>query len=236
MNAIDYKRLPLKKNSLQMLRQLGVNFGCVFDVGVNGQTPELIEVFPDLKHYLFEPVEQYIPTIKYNYAKIDHEILNVAVSDRDGMGELKLVKLAADYVTHSKVVEDGMPPPTATEDVVPIKLLRLSTLLAERSFPEPILLKIDVDGHEPAILNGLIGAQAKIGAVVVESGPHDFIGRLRALTDMGFILWDLVDPCYYKGCLAQMDLVLVSPQISAQANLQPLSRPGAFDRSAWHCF
>lgn len=234
METIDYRRSPHKKDALQMLRRLGVQCGCIFDVGVQGQTHELIATFPDLKHYLFEPVAQYIPMIKATYAKIDHEIFNVAVSDRDGTGQLRLVRLASETVTHSKVVEGPVQPGVAPEDVVEVRLMRLSTLLAQRSFAEPILLKIDVDGHELAILDGLAGGESKIGVVIIEAGPKNFVVRMARLQSMGFIFWDAVDPCYYKGCLAQMDLIFVSPALSEAANLQPLSRPGLFDRSAWH--
>jgi len=236
MFSINFRRTSSKVDSLRMLRRLGLNFGCIFDVGVQGQTQELIEVFPDLKHYLFEPVVQYLPMIRQNYAALDHEILNVAVSDRDGIGQIKLIRLVADEVTHSCVVEELTQLDGPPSDVVDVRLVRLSTLLAERAFPQPILLKIDVDGHEPAILEGLVGSEELIGAVIIESGLQDFVPRIARLQQMGFLFWDAVDPCYYKGCLAQMDLIFVSSRIAEMANLQPLSRPDPFDMSAWQAF
>lgn len=234
MTVLDYKRFPSKKNALQMLRMLGVKFGCIFDVGVQGQTQELIEVFPDLKHYLFEPVQQYITTIQNNYAKIDHEIVNVAVSNRDGSGKLRLVRLASEHVTHSNVVESDVSPNGG--DVVDVRLLCLSSLLSQRNFPEPILLKIDVDGHESAILEGLIGSENKIGAIIIEAEPKDFAERIQWLQNIGFIVWDFVDPCYYKGCLAQMDIVFISSTIAKKTGICPLETDKSFDWKSWQVF
>lgn len=236
MTSFNLRRTSSKVDSLRMLRRLGLSFGCIFDVGVQGQTQELIDVFPDLKHYLFEPVPQYLPVIRENYAALDHEILNVAVSDRDGLGQIKLIRLVANEVTHSCVVEELTQLNDATLDIIDVQLVRLSTILAERTFPQPIMLKIDVDGHEPAILEGLVGGEELIGAVIIESGLQDFAPRISRLQQMGFLLWDVVDPCYYKGCLAQMDLIFVSSLIAGMANLQPLSRPDPFDMSAWQAF
>jgi len=228
----EYKRQPNKLDSLQMLKKLGVKFGCIFDVGVHESTFELISAFPDIKHYLFEPADQYIPIIAENYKNIEHEVINVAVSDRDGKGQLKLIRLASDAVTHSSVLETDSGS-SSEEDTVDIELLKLSTLLNQRNFPGPILLKIDVDGHEPAILDGLVGGEDKIGAVIIEAVLGHFGERIQKLKELGFILWDFVDPCYYKGCLSQMDLVFIKPELAEEANLQPWSRPEDFEWTSW---
>lgn len=233
MNTFDYSRRPDKRDSLHMLRRLGVEFTCILDVGVQDQTKELIEVFPDLKHYLFEPVRQYIPKIQQNYSGIEHEVLNFAVSNRDGPGQLRLKKLGGEHVTHSAVVEGASAEQVSTDDIVKVDLVKLSTFLASRLFEPPILLKIDVDGHEDAIIDGLSGAEGLIGAVVIEANASGIVERIQRLTCLGFDLWDILDPCYYKGCLAQVDLILVSMQLLAPANLNPLRRRGPFEWRHW---
>lgn len=237
MQDTDYTRFPSKKDALEMLRSLGVEFGCVFDVGVQGKTQELIDVFPNLKHYLFEPVAHYIPMIERNYAQIDHEILNVAVSDRDGSGRLQVRNVGGGGgITHSAVIGDSAAAALTPVEVVDITLLRLSSLLARRSFPEPILLKIDVDGHEMAILDGLQGGQDKIGAVVIEATLTNLGQRLDRAQKMGFVLWDINDLCYYKGCLWQVDMVLLAPAIAARAEMRPLNSDRILDWSKWQPF
>lgn len=219
-----------------MLRQLGIEFGCILDVGLQVKTQELIDLFPDLKHYLFEPVTWYLPMIRLNYKDVDHGIINVAVSDRDGQGKLLIKKIGnSKGVTHSDVVTDDGPHHSNTSDIVDIELMRLSTLLSINSYPEPILLKIDVDGHEIAILNGLKGAEHMIGALVVEAGLSNFYERVHFLHSMGFVLWDICDFCYYKGCLIQFDLVFLSSEIAKKPQLRPLTH-GAFDWTAWQSF
>lgn len=70
--------------SLCLLRSIELPVGTVLDIGVRHLTYPLIKVFPDKKHVLFEPIEEYFPAIRADYASIDHELVNAAVYDRNG--------------------------------------------------------------------------------------------------------------------------------------------------------
>ena len=154
MTKVESKRFPSKRDSLRILRKLGVDFGCVVDVGVQSCTQELIDVFPDIRHFLFEPVPNYLSSIRKKYENIDYEIFQVAVSDTDGLGELNIRSAdSSGNVTHSHVdygQDMGRPESVRGTDVekISVPLVRLSSIIREQDLPAPILLKIDVDGHE----------------------------------------------------------------------------------------
>lgn len=57
------ERLPEVTDSLRALRALGVPVECVLDVGILHGTTGLMQVFPDVKHHLFEPVDNYFDII-----------------------------------------------------------------------------------------------------------------------------------------------------------------------------
>lgn len=180
---------------------------------------------------------QYIPTIRKNYTRIDHEIFNVAVSDRDGAGKLQVRTVGGGTnITHSTVIENPMGKEPSTDNVLDTTLMRLSSLLAQRSFPQPILLKIDVDGHELAILQGLQGAEDRIGAIVIEATLLNIAPRIDRMQKMGFILWEINDLCYYKGCLWQVDMILLSQTIAARDELRPLISDTVLQWEHWQTF
>ena len=242
MTNIESKRFPSKSDSLRTLRKLGVDFTCVVDVGVQNCTKELIEVFPDLRHYLFEPVPNYISGIRKNYEQLDYKIFQVAVSDTDGLGELivrssdnsgKVTHSQVNYGQHVGKPEGGR---GTVIEKIPVPLVRLSSIIREQDLAGPILLKIDVDGHESSILSGLKGAEQRVGCVVVEAPLANVVGRSHSLQSMGFVLWDIVDLCYYKGCLWQVDLVFLSRELADQPELRGLSAGGSIDWSAWYPF
>ncbi|WP_408972295.1 FkbM family methyltransferase, partial [Planktothrix sp.] len=77
----------------------------VIDIGVQTQTKELIQVFPDLKHILFEPVEEYYPHIAQSYKSIDYDLIKCAVSNENGTAVLNVISKDNEKgsITHSQI-------------------------------------------------------------------------------------------------------------------------------------
>jgi hypothetical protein len=84
---------PIKRQSLSILQQYGVPVRTVLDVGVLHGTPELIEVFPDIRHILFEPVAEFANHIAKAYAGTPHTLVSAAVSDRSGETALETTSI-----------------------------------------------------------------------------------------------------------------------------------------------
>lgn len=72
--------VPTKLSVLSRLKQQ-VPISSIIDVGVRECTSSLINVFPEKKHYLFEPVSLFFETIYENYAEVDYELFPIALSN-----------------------------------------------------------------------------------------------------------------------------------------------------------
>ncbi len=195
------------QESLSLLRRSGVPMTDVLDVGVQTGTPVLMEVFPDLTHHLFEPVDDYFPQIRQNYAKLAHRLVHAAVSDAEGEVLLHSARKMNDgKISHSWITEK---PTDSTRSVAAITL---DGYLERERFAGPFLLKIDVDGAvvPAAILRGAGRTLQMCSAVVIEMTVDRFFERAALLDAAGFDIWDIAALCYYGDCLWQFDAVFVN--------------------------
>ena len=140
------------EDSLETLVRLGVPVNSILDVGVQGGTKPLMTIFPELPHYLFEPVDAYFGSIRDAYRNHRHELVHVALSGEDG--EAWQVGTSRDHsgkVTHSFVSDCEVTVKENAEVVEckPIRKAKLDTVMKSLKLPAgPWLLKVDVDGHE----------------------------------------------------------------------------------------
>jgi len=211
-------RKPTKTDSLKFVRSKGLSVGTIIDVGVQHKTSELIEVFPDLKHILFEPLEEYHRQIEQAYRSIDYELIKAAVSNENGTAILNIGSLVGDTsrITHSSIVENNTS--TLSRNV---NKVTLDSFLNDKNYAEPYLLKIDVDGHEIPILEGASETLKKVSCVVIEAPLEKLSERLNFLMSKGFVLWDIIDLCYYHGNLSQVDLVFLQQTEKQKKDFNP---------------
>lgn len=210
--------------SLKIARAKGLPVASVLDVGVQRATGSLIEVFPDIPHLLFEPVRQFHPDIRRNYRDIHYEIVDAAVSDVDGEGFLK-------STTDGKNVSCAWL--SATGDKV--KTVRLDTIVPTYGIKSPFLLKIDVDGSEgPAkIIEGAAGIMSEVSCIVSEMVATRFLDLAGRIGRHEFILWDVVESCYYDKVFYQCDAIFIRKDfIAANPALRPFDFK-SFDPAKW---
>lgn len=220
---------PTKVNALRRLSDAGMTFSAIADVGVMEQTKELREVFPQLKHFLFEPVVEFHSAINANYANVPYELVPVAVSDTDGTAHLLTRALSGGKITHSGFAPVDL---METKDTREIRTLKLDTFFGERPDLDNLLLKIDVDGAELRVLEGARETLKRVNCVVLEASRSSYFDRYKFLHENGFMLFDMVDFCYYGGAFHQCDLVFIKSEFynSPQFNLW-LKPP--FDPKQW---
>lgn len=195
--------------SLRLLRSLELPIDTILDVGVQHATPSLIEVFPDKRHILFEPIDDYFNQITRNYSSVDYELVNAAVCDVDGTVTLHSErKTLGNEISHSWIVQK------VTENSRIVDSIRLDTFLSKQNRLGSYLLKIDVEGSDiPAsILQGGLKTLGETSVVVIEMTVDRFMQRAKLLDQAGFDIWDVVDLCYYGDCLWQFDAIFVSRQ------------------------
>jgi FkbM family methyltransferase len=225
--------MPFKTDALRRLRAANVPISEIVDVGVREETGELIEVFSDKRHHLFEPVSTFFPAIEKNYAQIQYKLHPLALSDTDGQIFLILLSQNADgIVTHSQVKQ--WPEPADGKRIVsctPVSVRRFDGL--GLGLPHNFLLKVDVDGLDLHVLRGFGEQIAKASVVVVEVTHNTMFERMRVLHEAGFRMLDFVDLTYYGCSLYQADLVMLRADLITPEVL-PTLQP--FQEDLWRPF
>jgi FkbM family methyltransferase len=188
---------------------------------------------------LFDAIDNYFGTVRKRYADLSFELLHFALSDVDGRAwQAGESRDGTNRVTHS-FVSDFYIDAASNRSVIeckPISKSRLDSVLSVGDRRVPYLLKVDVDGHETAILRGAQETLKSTSIVVVEAAVAAIRERVDLLEDSGFRLHDIVDPCYYHGVLSQVDLIFVSAEwIKRCPDLRPWQTK-AFSWSAWSKF
>jgi FkbM family methyltransferase len=233
-NYFPHRMRPTKLESLQLLRQKGLPVATVLDVGVHQQTPELIRVYPDVRHILVEPAIEFHDSIRVNYAGIDHVLVPKACGEFEGAAFLNIYDITGfGGITHTTITDHPSSPHYRQIDITTLNSLIL--MFAPKG---DILLKVDVDGVELKILKGAGACLQKCSCVVVEAAlsidNNLFFDRVQYMREQGFELWDIVDFCYYKDCLSQVDAVFVRHDIKANLlQLNPWHDGQVFDSGKW---
>jgi FkbM family methyltransferase len=203
-------RGPFKSQTLGFLKARSVPIRTILDVGVFSETRELRLAFPKLKHVLFEPLEEFNPTIEQNYRGMDIEIHNCAVSRDTGDVKLQVWSIFSQWkISHSSMVGDE----ARGGDYRRVPKTSLDDFMSTRTYEEPFLLKVDIDGQELAVLEGARALLPRCSVLIVEATGPTLVERLAHLNAAGFQLVDLAEPCYYDGCFWQCDLVTVRDDV-----------------------
>jgi FkbM family methyltransferase len=207
------KRSPDKMQTLSILRERDVPVGIVLDFGVCHGTPELMQVWPDRKHILFEPVVEFNDIISTAYRNIDHELINVAVGDEVGAVGLKVAALLPGMtISHSSMTNTS---PGGDPNIRTVNKITLDSFFSGRELAAPYLLKIDIDGFELQVLRGAKETLARCSIVIVECQSTELTRRISAVEAAGFSLFDLCEPCYYDKVFWQCDAIFVRTEILA---------------------
>lgn len=212
-----YTRFPTKINSMAHIKQFMNNdIKTIIDIGVLTSTYDLMKVFKEEKHVLIEPVPAFQDIIKKNYRNHNYDLYQLALSNKKGKQSLELLchrpscKLGKEVgITASQLLytndnikhENRIDVDTDTIDNICIK------------YKGPILVKLDVDGAEFEILKGANKSLDKICCFVIESWVSRIADIINVMKEKNFVLWDIVDLCYLRGQLSQVDLVFVNPDI-----------------------
>lgn len=218
-----------KDQSMRLLIESGLKIPTILDVGVQFQTRELRENFAGAKHVLFEPVREYHDEIRRHYLGRDYELFEIALSDETGSANLQVFDITGSgSISHSSVN-------TGAGGGRAISSVRLDDFMQGRNYAAPYLLKVDVDGNELKILAGSTQTLRQCACVIVECpiSLNDglFFERAQMLRNQGFTLWDVVDLCYYKDQLSQVDLVFLRNDIKI-ARFSPWTE-GPFEVARW---
>lgn len=173
----------------------------VFDVGANVGFFTLLAARlagPTGQVLAFEPVPGNVSTIRRNLRlnqNTNVEICQAAVGERNGHAELVL----ADHSGGAALA--SVPKPPDARGSIQVKKVTLDEVIASRKFPPPNVVKIDVEGAELQVLQGMTNTLNDLRPVVLLEfdGPEseDVERRLALastiLADAGYVVERLPD-------------------------------------------
>lgn len=194
------------------LRGLGMDFRTVIDVGVARGTPPIYEAFPRAKYVFVEPLEEFRDTLESLTRRLDATYVLAAAGAYDGEVDIHV----HDDLSGSSVLRqaegqalDGRPRR--------VRVVRLDGVLPP-TIDRPCLLKIDTQGAELAVLEGLGHRLAEMDVLVIEAsllplrvGAPELIDLVTRLDQLNFAVYDILEGHVraLDGALAQIDLVFV---------------------------
>lgn len=226
-------RLPAKAQSFRRLKEMGVPVNTVIDVGVLTCTGPLMQEFPDRLHVLVEPIEEFAPRIRkiYDERRITYDLVIAAMSDRDGEVSMRTKTVReGTAITHARIVEGVANGP----DLRKVAAKTLASLVSERGYEGPFLLKIDVDGAELEILKGARPVLDQCSIICIEVGIKNIVQRADFIVRAGFQPFDIVDLCYYDRRLVQADMIFVNDRIIKEQGLEIYQN--GFDIEKWEAY
>jgi len=144
-----------EKYSLNIWSDLSKLCNCVFDIGSNTGVYALLSktINPTSSVYAFEPVKRVYEKLVENIRLNNYNIISIekAVSNFDGEAVIFDPGTEQLYsVTVNRNLNDARFPVKK----VPIETISLNTFIRENNIKSVDLMKIDVETHEPEVLNG----------------------------------------------------------------------------------
>lgn len=156
----------------------------VFDVGANvgNYSREILKVAPKAKIYAFEPHPKNFEKLKIIEKEVENKNFKAFhCACGDEQGELELHDYAhMEGSSHASLYKGVIEEIHKKKSIsILVKLIKLDDFIKEHGIEHIDLLKIDTEGHELAVLRGMINfiGQAKIEAVHFEFNSMNVLSR-----------------------------------------------------------
>ncbi|HEY5411626.1 MAG TPA: FkbM family methyltransferase [Caulobacteraceae bacterium] len=199
------------RQSLERLRDNGFRPQTIFDIGVATGTTGLYKVFPGARYMLVDPLEESEPFMKSICARVPLARYVVAAA-MDQPGETSIAVHPG--LSGSGALLKGDFPHR------PVKAVTLDQLIEEHQLEGPFLVKVDVQGSELQVLDGLQAHLDQAEVIVLEAslwadrkkwGAPTFADIIQYMARRRFVLYDLASIGYRQRdrAIAEMDLVFV---------------------------
>lgn len=146
-----------EKTSIKIWKKLCVEATTVFDIGANTGLYSLItkSLNQKAKVVAFEPVPKVLEYLKYNVKLNRYDIMVVPKATSNYNGQAKVFLRKGEDFTTSVTVNKSLLAETTPKDELIINTIRLDTFIEENKIEKIDLMKIDVETHEPEVLEGM---------------------------------------------------------------------------------
>ena len=194
------------------LKSLGMTFETVIDVGVATGTPEIYRAFPNATYFLVEPLTEFEGVLKELQQTLSAHYFAAAAGAVNGETTINV----HGHLSGSSLLRQAEGPLLdGAPRIIPVR--RLDGLLPA-DVVQPCLLKIDTQGTELEVVEGLGTRIDSIDVMLIETSLLPFREGTAQLFDVvadlkarGFVVYDVIGGhCRaLDNALAQVDLVLI---------------------------
>lgn len=179
-NEIFWKGLQagFEKVSMSLWIKLLQRSNIVFDVGANTGLYSLVTkaLRPDARVFAFEPIRRVYTKLQENNALNGYDIMCVKKAASNANGKAIVYDTPTEHVLSVTVGKNLNSP---EKKVIPteVETIRLDTFIKEQQLDRLDLMKLDVETHEPEVLEGLGEYLARYRPTMLVEVLNDEAGR-----------------------------------------------------------
>jgi FkbM family methyltransferase len=217
-----------EKSSMRLWAALCRDSAVILDIGANSGLYSLVAktLNPSARVYSFEPIDRFraklIRNCQLNHFDIKAE--SFAVSNQDG--ESVIYDLPYAHHGHASLIEDEARHAGRCLIERKISTKRLDTFIAEEKPNRVELMKIDVEGHEPEVLEGFGACLGKMRPnMLIEIKRLDQAHRIESLlADLDYLYFDINEETGPRqvpslGPSSCYNFLICTPPTAARLNL-----------------
>ena len=200
-----------EKTSLKLWRKLCVDANIVLDIGANTGIYSLVTktLNPTAKVFAFEPLPKVLEYLNYNVEinNYDIEIIPKAASNFNGTAKVFLME-GHDF-DNSVTVNKSLLSSDTPQKELGIETIRLDDFICQNKLERIDLIKIDVETHEPEVLDGMGEYLDKFKPdFLIEIWDKDCAVKINNFfKDKGYLYFDIDDK---NDSVVQKDEITVS--------------------------
>lgn len=172
-----------EKTSTSLWIQLVEHSDVIFDIGANTGFYSLIakSLNPQAHVVAFEPLKRIFEKLNHNNRLNDFDILTLEFAASNA-NDVAIVYDTPTEHAYSVTVNQNLNPPSTEVIPTEIRIMRLDTLIEEMNIEKLDLIKLDVETHEPEVLEGLGKYLEKYRPTMLIEILNDEVGdRVEAL-------------------------------------------------------
>jgi FkbM family methyltransferase len=194
------------------VKALGFVPQTVIDVGVARGTPPIYDAFPDARYVLVEPVAEFQSTLDALEKRLKARVVRAAAGAKDG---------EVTFHVHTDLSGSSLLPQAEGRsmdgEARTVPMVRLDSVLTE-PLARPALLKLDTQGAELQVLEGLGARISEIDLILIEvsflpfrQGTPSFAEVVETLRGHGFAAYEILEGHFraLDQALAQVDIAFV---------------------------
>ena len=193
---------PQRKDLRQFcahLRTTGFQPRIVVDVGVADGTFDIYTVFPEAHYLLIEPLEEFMPAMRWIAQHYRADIALAAAGAEEGQVAIRFGQ-AYEEMHGATVIPSLGPTPPSDLCTRTIAMRRIDSLVDRLGRDGPILLKVDTQGSELDVVRGASGVLDRIEVIVLEVSLFNFdqaqpemVEVVNFMLDLGYVPYDMFD-------------------------------------------